>query len=145
MGGDDRPDALHAEEIVLARRGKRVDAPEMARERLGGVLADVPDAERVHEARQWHVTARGDRLDQLGRGALGESLERQQLLGGDPEQVRRLADIAEVEQLIDDRRPEALDVHGAAGGEMQEQLAALGRAQRIEAAPHHLALLADEE
>ena len=52
--------------------------------------------------------------------------------------------VAEVEELIDDRRPESLDVHRATRREMEQQLATLRGTQRVEAAPHHLSLLADE-
>ena len=61
------------------------------------------------------------------------------------EQVGRLGDIAEVEQLIDDRRAEAFDVHRAARREMEQRLAPLRRAERVETAPDHLPRLTDEQ
>ena len=47
MRGDDRPDALDAEQVLLGCGGERIDAAEMRGERLGGVLADMPDR-RAH-------------------------------------------------------------------------------------------------
>ena len=84
-------------------------------------------------------------LDQLGGGPLRKSVQRQQLLGGEPEQIGRLGDIPEVDELIDDRRTQAFDVHRAACGEVDEQLAPLRGTERIQAAPHHLPLLAHEQ
>lgn len=84
-------------------------------------------------------------FDELRRGPLCESFERQELLGGHVEQVGRLGDIAEVEQLIDDRGAEAFDVHRAARREMDEVLAPLRRTEWVDAAPDHLPRLTDQE
>ncbi len=78
------------------------------------VLADVRHAERVDEAREWHRATCRDRGVQLLRGALRETVERQQLLGGHLEEVGGVGDEARVDQLVDDRLTEALDVHPCA-------------------------------
>ena len=129
----------------VASRSQRVDGAEVGRQRLSGVLADVADGQCIDESGQRHGAAGRDRLDQLRGGPVGESLQRQQLLDGDVEQVRRLGHISEIEQLVDHSGTEAFDVHCSARREVDEQLTPLRGTEWIHAAPHHLSLLADKK
>src|SRR5579859_5515402 len=117
----------------------------MRREGLRGMLTDVTDGECVDEASQPHYPARRDRLDELRRGPVGKSIEREQLFRGEMEQVRGLGHVPEVEQLIDHGGPEPLDVHGPSSREVDDHLAPLRRTERVQAAPDHLPRLADQQ
>ncbi len=110
-----------------------------------GVLTDVADAERVDEARQRH----GARARRWRRGASPPTAARSPRGVSSwstvtREEVGGVGDEAGVDELVDDRLAEALDVHPRARGEMAQTLAALGRAQRVDAAAHHLVGLAHQ-
>src|SRR5207244_1311266 len=71
-------------------------------------------------------------------------VEREHLLLGDREEITGLVHVSVLDELVDDRGPKALDVQRRTGREVQQLLATLRRAQRVETPPHRLSLLAHQ-
>ena len=120
----------------------------------GGLLADVPDAERVDQPRQIVAAAAIDLRDDVAADlpelprprAVGSRIARRhhQLLersGVEMVQIGKVADEPTLEELIDERLAEALDVHRRARREVLQAAAKPGRAGRVRAAPHHFLLV----
>src|SRR5438552_2349548 len=71
LAGHVRSDSLDSRELVLRRRAKTFDRPEVRGQQLRGRLANLGDAQRVQESRQLRPPARGDAVDQVLRRLAG--------------------------------------------------------------------------
>ena len=81
-----------------------------------------------------------DRAGQVLRRLLGQALQLGELGHGQPVEVGEVLHEATVDELLDHRLAEVLDVHRAPGAEMPQPLLELGRAGGVHAAPVRLAL-----
>jgi hypothetical protein len=129
-GGDDRTDVRDLEELRLARMAQPLEAAEVPRQVLRRRLADMADAEAVEEPSQRRGAAAGDPGDEVGRALLAHPLEALQLLLRQGVDVGERAHQAAVHQLVDHLLAQALDVEGAAAGEVEQRELALRRADQ---------------
>ncbi len=98
LGADVRQVGQHFRQGLLDARQRTQGAGQQ----LGGLLADVGDAQGVDEARQARPAAVGDGFEQLVAGHLGEAFQLDHLLVGQAVEVGRRLDQALVHQLLDD-------------------------------------------
>src|SRR5438445_345710 len=77
-----RADAIDALEVFLGCVAQLLDACEIARKQVGRRPTNLRDAKRVYETSELRTVARGDALDEVLRGLVGETLELDQLLPG---------------------------------------------------------------
>ena len=87
--------------------------PKAQAQRLAGRRPEALDAERGQQLRQRPCLRPLDPREQLVGADLGETLESQQLLGGQRVDVGRIGDEPGVAELEDRALAEALDVHRA--------------------------------
>jgi hypothetical protein len=136
------PDVGHLQQLLDARVHDRVELAEVPRQVARRGLADVADAQ-PYRKRGSVVCFDFSRPPAVLRRLLAHALQRHQVGQAEPVQVGQGADHAGVDHLVDQLLAQALDVHGAALGEMQDRLLALGAAEQAAgAAVVGLALLA---
>ena len=153
--GDGRADALGRGELLLGGAADRRHRPELLGQRPRGGRADVADRQRDQHPPQRHLlgAGRGCRAaagrwprapgprPRTSSAARVNSSVRQQLVLVEVEDVALVVDHLRVEQR--DRRlvAEALDVEGAAAGDVEDPLAHLGRAELVVGAAEVLVAL----
>ena len=124
------PTSSTADELFGRGRGQRVEGPEPLGEAPGEPLADVADAQGEDEAGEVPRLRGLDLLDEV-RGALRpHALQGGQVVGPEGVEVRDLPDEPLGEELVDERFPQAVDVHGPARGEVEDGFPDPGRAGR---------------
>src|SRR5207302_10549384 len=90
-------DIEHRGEIGVLRKAGR----EPSREIIRGRVADVPDAEREKDAREWPHLRGLDALVNVRRALFGEALDREQLLDGEVENIRGIAHEGDLHEGLD--------------------------------------------
>ena len=130
----DGPDVADLRERGLVRLHERVHGAERARKHLGGLFADLPDAERIDQAAEIGAAAGRDGVQQLLRGARAALPEALQVIQLQVVDIRRRMDVAARDELVHNGLAEALDIHGAARNKVRDVAAELGRALRARAA-----------
>ena len=138
-----RPDALALHDLLLARGCQAVDVAEVAREVLGGHPADVGDVQPEEHAAERDRLRRLDRSDRVRRRDLGEAVELEQLLLGQPVELGQRADEAEVPEPAHELLADAVDVGGGLHP-VDQRLEPARRAGAVRAAVHRLALGLDD-
>ena len=121
-------------EFLDRGRDEGVDGVVAGGQHLGNVAADVANPESVEQAAEGAVFARFERGDEVGGGFLSHAIESGQLFGGERVQIDRTVDELAIDELIDDGGAHAVDVHGAAAGEVFQAFLELRRAGGVEAA-----------
>ena len=123
--GHDGPHVGDFDQFLDGRAPDGVELSEVPGDVFRGDFPDIADSQRVDEPRERRLAALLDRGDHVRRRLLGHAVELRQL--GEPERVEvrgRVHDAA-IDELVDELVAQALDVHGAARGEMQQRLLAL--------------------
>ena len=128
--GHHRPDIPHLQQLLGTGLQDGVQAAEMPRQILGRGLAHLADAEPKQEARQCGAFGFFQRCQQVLRRFLAHALERQQANKADAVQVGQGAHHGAIDQLVHQLFAQAVDVHGAAGGKVQQRFLALRRAKQ---------------
>ena len=133
---------MDVRQLGLGRRGlaQTVQRPITHREQPRDALADQPDAQRVEQARQPAALGSFEGGREVLRRFFGEALQLGELLGRQAVEVGEVLHQAAVDELLDGRVAEALDVHRAARAEVLQTLFELGGAGGVHAAPVGLAL-----
>src|SRR5262245_14859673 len=143
-----RTDLRHRLQRLYRRVEHRIHRPQVSRDRGGGLFADVPDPKRVNQPREVvrlaalnlleHVPAD---LAKLARHSTvrfrvlrrhHQVLERRRL---EVVEIGKIAHETLLDQLIDERRAEPLDVHSGSRGEVLETSPQPCRTRRVFTAP----------
>ena len=125
--GDDFAHVVDFEELLLRGGGEGVDVAEVARDALGGRLADVADAQREEDPLEGDLLRRFQACEEALGGLVLPAFEAEQLVFADIVQVRGGAGQAGGEELLD-RHLAGQDVHGLAADEVQQAALDLHRA-----------------
>ena len=110
----------------------------------GGLVSDVADAKTKQQLVQIVLLGIFDGVEKVRCALLLELFQRQQLLEGQVIEVCRRVDKALVHQLGRHRRAQTVDVHGVAGGKMDDVAQRLGRALGVDAAQGGFVLKMDD-
>ena len=110
----------------------------------GGLVSDVADAKTEQQLVQIVLLGIFDGVEKVRCALLLELFQRQQLLEGQVIEVCRRVDKALVHQLGRHRRAQTVDVHGVAGGKMDDVAQRLGRALGVDAAQGGFVLKMDD-
>src|SRR5438445_621292 len=97
----------------------------MAREDLGDLLPHARDAQGVDETLELALSRTLNAFEYVLRGLLRHALEAREGLDIQAVQVGRAFHQVALDELVDQLLAQALDIHGAARGEMQQGLLAL--------------------
>ena len=126
---------------------QRIERAKVFGQVFGGGLAHMPDAQRKQKARQRGLLGLFQRGQQVQGRAVAHALQHHQGAQAQAVQVGQRADHVGVHQLVYQLVAQALNVHGAAGGKVQDGFLALRRAEQAARAAvvglalftHHLA------
>ena len=121
-----------------------VERPEVLRQRRGGRLAHLADAERDEEAGQRGLLAALELRQQVLGRLLAHALEADQRRLVEVVEIGEVAHQAALDQLVDQLLAEPLDVHRAARPEEAQRLLDARRAGDVQAAIGDLVLLPDD-
>src|SRR3954464_3631816 len=131
---DHRPDVRHLQQAFLASGKESRQVSEVLREIPRRSFADVADPERVDKSLERGLLRVLERRDQVCGRLVAHPIQAGKLGGGKPVKVGRRAHEIELHQLIDDLVAQALDVHGAPAGKVQQRLLALSGTKKTAAA-----------
>ncbi len=106
--------------LLPGRANQPVHAAEPARQQLGRLLPDIFDAEGEHQPAQIVGLGFFERSDQIGRAFLSHAVECSDLLRLQIIKVRRRVYQIMLYQRLYHGRPQSLDVHRVARGEMDQ-------------------------
>jgi hypothetical protein len=138
----DRPHVGHLLQRIDVGCDQRVEIAEVACQITRGGLADVADAEREDEAGQRGAAALFDRHQQVLRRLLAHALEVGEREHAEAVQIDRRLHDRRIDELVDQLVAQALDVHRAPAGKMQQCLLALRRAEQPAGTARHRLVLA---
>ena len=153
--GDGRADPLGGGQLLLGRAADRGHRPELLGQRPGRGRADVADREPDQHPPQRHLLGPVEVVEQplavgrehpaLALGLLGGAGEQLGLAAAWPRRGRRRRPRSSITLALEqrDRRlvAEALDVEGAAAGDVEDPLAHLGRTELVVGAAEVLVAL----
>ena len=113
----------------------------MRRQQLSCFLTDMTDAQTVDHPIQIIFLGGLQRSQQFIRRLFPQTLQTTELLSSHSVKVIDLTDNSGIDQQLQHRRSQAVDVHGILGGKMDQMPHPLGRAFRVDAAQIRLVLL----
>ena len=128
--GHDGAHVVDGQQLLFRRIHDRVEHSEMPRQVLGRGLAHVADAQGKQEARQRGLLGFFERRQHVLGRFLGHALQRDERGQAQSVQVGQCADHVGIHQLVHQLVAQALDVHGAACGKVQDGFLALRGAEQ---------------
>lgn len=137
-------DVGHSGQLLLRCRHQRVKRAERHRQHLGSLCADLPDAERTEQPREVVAFAGLDGLSQVLCRLFALSGQRHKRFKIQAVEISGIRDHLLLDERVNDRAAETVDVHGLARDKMRQIAAELRGTFRARAAQCHAVLVAHD-